>query len=256
MILGFKVNARLHLQIYGQLYYIPFYFLSVKGYTPIHTGLVLLPVTLTLVPGSIVTGALVTRTKSYRYPIWIGWVLTAVASGLTILWDVDTPASLWATTLVILGFGHGSVLNAQNFATQAMCRPGDEGLAAAMYGFLRQFGMALGVGVGTAAFQNTMSLKLGWEGLSTDIASQSEAFIVELLQLPNDSPLKIQALEAYVFGFHGVYIVFTGISGLAFLISLLIKQVDMDREIRTDHTLAERQDTKADMAVESGPVEV
>ncbi|KAM7210705.1 hypothetical protein V8F06_013914, partial [Rhypophila decipiens] len=167
------------------------------------TGLVLLPVTATLVPGSIATGAMVTRTKNYRYPIWIGWGLTALASGLTILWDVDTPASLWATTLVLLGFGHGSVLNAQNFATQAMCKPGEEGLAASMYGFLRQFGMALAVAIGTAAFQNTMSLKLGWEGLSPDIASQSEAFIVELLQLPEDSTLKIQALEVYVFGFHG-----------------------------------------------------
>ena len=231
-------------QIYGQLYYMPFYFLSAKGYTPLRTGLVLLPVTVTLVPGSIVTGALVTRSKNYRYSIWVGWALTAIASGLSVLWDIDTPASLWATTLVILGIGHGSVLNAQNFATQAMCRPGEEGVAAAMYGFLRQLGMALGVGIGTAAFQNTMSLKLGWEGLPQDIATQSEGFIVELLQLPDDSQLKIQALDAYVFGFRGVYTVFASVSGLAFFISLFIKQVDMDREIRTDQSLAKRHDTK------------
>ncbi|KAH7303736.1 major facilitator superfamily domain-containing protein [Stachybotrys elegans] len=49
---------------------------------------------------------------------------------LTILWDVNTTTSLWVTTLVILGVGHGSILNAQNFAAQAMCRPGEEGLAA------------------------------------------------------------------------------------------------------------------------------
>jgi hypothetical protein len=92
-----------------------------------------------------------------------------MASGLTILWGVNTPTSLWAKTLVVLGFGHGAVLNAQNFATQARCKPKEEGLAAAMYGFLRQFGMALGVGVGTSAFQNTMSLKLGWEGPARDV---------------------------------------------------------------------------------------
>ncbi|KAH7303144.1 hypothetical protein B0I35DRAFT_485423 [Stachybotrys elegans] len=37
--------------------------------------------------------------KNYRYPIWIGWGLTTVGSGLTILWDVNTTTSLWAPPL-------------------------------------------------------------------------------------------------------------------------------------------------------------
>lgn len=205
-----------------------------------HTGLALLPVTCTLVPGSILTGVLVTRTGNYRYPVCAGWALTTVASGLTILWDVDTPASLWATTLVLLGFGHGAILNAQNFATQAMCKPREEGLAAGMYGFLRQCGMALGVGVGTSAFQNTMTLKLGWEGLSKEIAAQSEAFVTELSKLPHDAALRMRILDAYVYGFHGVYTVFASVSGLAFVISLFMKQVDMDREMSTEHTMTGR----------------
>ena len=186
----------------------------------------------------------------------MGWALTAVASGLTVLWKADTPASVWAVTLIILGFGHGSVLNARNFATQAICESGREGHAAAMYGFLRQFGMSLGVGIGSAAFQNIMSLKLAWEGLSTDIATQSESFIVELLRLPDQSTLKAKALDAYVFGFHGVYAVFTGISGLAFLISLFIKQVDMNRDISTEHTLARRRKAKEDTTASTEPVTV
>jgi predicted MFS family arabinose efflux permease len=124
---------------------------------------------ITLVPGSILTGLLVTHTNNYRYPIWAGWVLTTVASGLTLIWNVDTPAGLWASTLVLLGFGHGAILNAQNFASQAMCNRGEEGVAAAMYGFVRQFGMAVGVGVGGSAFQNLMALKLMWDGLPTGI---------------------------------------------------------------------------------------
>ncbi|KAK3933999.1 major facilitator superfamily transporter [Diplogelasinospora grovesii] len=227
------------LVLYGQLYYVPFYFLAVKGYSPMHTGLVLLPVMVTLVPGSIMTGLLVTRTKNYRYPIWTGWALTGVATGLTLIWDVDTPAAVWVTTLVILGFGHGAILNAQNFAAQAVCKQGEEGLAAAMYGFLRQFGMALGVGVGGSAFQNVMALKLKWEGLPTDIAAQSESFVIDLLKLP-DSAFKSRVLDAYVFGFRGVYAVYVGISGLAFLLSLLVKRFDMDKEINTSHMIINR----------------
>lgn len=211
-----------------------------KGYGPLHTGLVLLPVMVTLVPGSILTGILVTRTNNYRHPIWAGWALTTLASGLTLVWDLDTPPTLWATTLVVLGFGHGAILNAQNFAAQAMCKEGEEGLAAAMYGFLRQFGMALGVGVGGSTFQNVMLLKLEREGLSADIAMQSKSFIAELLRLPDDSVFKIQVLDAYVFGFRGVYAVYVAVSGVALLLSFLIKRFDMNEELNTDHVLLER----------------
>ncbi|KAJ9129969.1 hypothetical protein NKR23_g12400, partial [Pleurostoma richardsiae] len=170
-----------------QLYYVPFYFLAVKGYSPVRTGLALFPVMFTLVPGSIATGLLVTRTNDYTRPVWAGWSLTTLACGLMLLWDGGTPAAVWAVTLVVLGLGHGAVLNAQNFATQAMCGRGEEGRAAAMYAFLRQFGMAVGVGVGGSTFQNAMALKLGREGLPRDIAAQSAGFVAKLQQLPDGS---------------------------------------------------------------------
>jgi len=232
-----KCGVNPYIKIYGQLYYVPFYFLAVKGYSPMHAGLALLPVMLTLVPSSIITGILVTRFQNYTYPIWIGWILTTTGSGLTILWDDTTHLAAWVIILVILGLGHGTVLNAQNFATQALCSTGLEGNAASMYAFLRQFGMALGVGVGSSVFQNSMSIKLIWEGLSPAIATQSEAFITNISILPEGSLFKEQVLDAYSYGFRGVYILFTAISGVGFLLSLFIKQVDMMKEIKTEHKL-------------------
>ncbi|ORY59659.1 major facilitator superfamily transporter [Pseudomassariella vexata] len=227
------------LVIYGQLYYGPFYFLSVKGFRPVHTGIALFPVMFTLVPGSIVTGAIVTRCNNYRWAIWIGWTLTAIASGLMILWDVDTPTAQWAITMIILGFGHGAILNAQNFAAQAMCRPGEEGSAAAMYGFVRQFGTALGVGIGGSTFQNVMATKLSSEGLPKSIAHNSEAFVPILVTLSDDSTEKKAILDAYVSGFRGVYGVYVAIAGIAFFISLFIKHHDMNKVIDTEHKLQE-----------------
>ncbi|KAJ9131062.1 hypothetical protein NKR23_g11901 [Pleurostoma richardsiae] len=55
------------------------------------------------------------------------------------------------------------------FTTQAMCACGEEGSTTAMSAFLRQLGMALGVGVDGSTFQNAMALKLGREGFRTEL---------------------------------------------------------------------------------------
>jgi hypothetical protein len=153
------------------------------------------------------------------------------------IFDRATPIAAWVVILIALGFGHGAVLNAQNFAAQAMCMSGREGQAAAMYAFLRQFGMTLGVVIGGTIFQNIMSIKLRSQGLSSDIALHSEAFLVELARLPANSDLKNQILDAYVYGLSGLYLFFTCMSAIAFLLSLLIREFEMQEEVRTDHVL-------------------
>src|SRR5262249_10860851 len=144
----------------SHLYYLPLYFLAVRQASPVRTGLEILPITLTLIPGSVVVGAIVTRVNRYRWAIWSGWAVTTLACGLTILWDRNTSTAIWVITLIILGLGQGFILNAQNFAPQAICLPRDEASAASMYVFLRSFGGAIGVGIGGAVFQNVMKIKL------------------------------------------------------------------------------------------------
>lgn len=226
-------------QIYGQLYYVPLYFLSVKGYKPITTGVAILPVMLTCIPSSMITGMLVTRTGNYRRPIWAGWVLLLVGSGLTTMFGKSTSVAVWVIILIILGFGHGTVLNAQNFASQAMCKRGEEGHAAAMYAFLRQFGMALGVGVGGAIFQNALAAKLRWGGLDATIATNSEAYMQELWKMSSGSTYKSDILDAYVFGLRAIYLFYTCICAIGLLLSLFSKQFEMREEIESEHVLEE-----------------
>jgi hypothetical protein len=181
-----------------------------------------------------------TRLGRFRWAIWTGWGITTLACGLSILWDISTPTVLWVVNLIILSIGHALVLNSQNYATQAICRNGDEGSAAAMYVFLRSWGTALGVGLGGSIFQNVVKVKLVEFGLPTEIASHAEAFIVILRSMP-DSPTKTLILEAYVYGFHGVYACFCAIAGLAGIASLFIKHHDMDKELVSEHELCDNR---------------
>ncbi|KIW34204.1 hypothetical protein, variant [Cladophialophora immunda] len=225
--------------LYAQLYYIPFFFESAKLYSPIRTGVSLLPVLLTLVPASVIVGAAITRTAKFRWAITTGWVLATLGTGLSISWDRGTSTAVWAVEMIVLGFGHGLNLNALNTASQAACKPGDEGRAVGMYAFLRSFGMAIGVGVGGSVFQNVMKSKLAALGLPTDIALRAEAYLEVLKQMPADSPQRAAAVDAYVAGFHGVFGFLTGLAGLALLVGLFVKHFEINKELITEHKLVD-----------------
>ncbi|KAH9897421.1 major facilitator superfamily transporter [Xylariomycetidae sp. FL2044] len=230
--------------MYGLLYYAPFYFQSIKGFTPLDTGIAMLPVTVTVTLAGIISGRLVTRYNNYRWSICIGWWLASVGAALIFVWPWNDSAPIWVIAYLIIGTGQGIVLNAQNFASQGLCLPGDEAFAAAMYAFSRQFGMAFGVGIGGTIFQNVMSLKLRWVGLPTEIATQAEAYIPELHALP-PGPSRDNAYDAYRFGFTGAFGFYLGVSVLAFLTGLVfIKNVDLSRNLESEHHLDEKRMSK------------
>lgn len=216
-------------------------FLSAKESSPIRAVVCLLPVLLSLIPASDVVGAIITRVNRFRWAIWSGWALTTLGSGLTIIWDVDTSIAAWLLILIILGIGYGLLLNAQNFATQAIARPKDEASAAAMYAFISSFGIALGVGIGSSVFQNVMKQKLRHLGLPAAIADNSVAYVATLKTLSATSELKTQVLQAYLSGFCGVYGMFCGIAGLAGIASLFIAHFDMKKVLGSEHKLQEHK---------------
>ena len=229
------------LLLYGQLYYVPLYLLSVQQSSPVRTGVCLLPVLLSLIPASVVVGVLITRFNHFRWAIWLGWILTTLGVGLTLMFDIATPTATWAGIFILLGFGHGLLLNAQNFAAQALCQPKDEASAAAMYMFLRSFGMALGVGIGGTVFQNGMRIKLVALDLPTRIATDAAGYIPTLRSLPDGSVFKTQVLQAYVHGFRAVFAFFFAVAALAGLLSLCLKHADMNKKLESKHVLQEHR---------------
>ncbi|KAK1973367.1 major facilitator superfamily transporter [Colletotrichum cereale] len=222
--------------LYGQLYYVPFYFLSVKQKTPTMAGVAMFPVTLLLVPGSIISGVLVSRLNAYRWSIWMGWALVSVASGLFVSWDVDTHLAVSVVTLAIAGIGHGLVLNAQTFVTGAIVDPHNSGHAAAMYLFLRMLGSAIGVNVGSTTFQNVMAEELARKGIVRSIAQHAEEYLVVLHTLPDDM-FKNAVLSSYAFGFKGVHGVYVALAVVAFAASFFIRHYNLNKDHQPGHRL-------------------
>ncbi|EMR72531.1 putative efflux pump antibiotic resistance protein [Eutypa lata UCREL1] len=225
--------------MWGLLYYLPFYFQTLKAFSPISTGLSTLPSLVTVTVGAVITGRLVTRLQSYVGFVQVGWLIAAVACALTVTWRfTSVTTAMWVITYLLIGLGHGMVLNAGNFATQAMCRPGDEASAAATYLFLRQLGAAVGVGVGGSAFQNVMAARLEQDGLPRAIAENAEAYVEELRRLPEGADLKARVLAAYDVGFGGVFALYLAVAGVALVLSLLfVRHFPLDKELSSEHRL-------------------
>ncbi|KAG7038303.1 major facilitator superfamily transporter, partial [Colletotrichum scovillei] len=226
--------------LYGQLYYVPLFFISVKGYSPLVAGTSMLPVSACLLPGSIISGILVTRYNAYRWSIWLGWSLTAIASGLLIYWSVETPTYLWVITLIVGGLGHGLVLNAQTFVTGAVAAAHHSGHAATMYLFFRMLGTAIGVNLGSSVYQSFMASQLREKGLPESIAFHSEEYLTTLKNLP-DGEYRSSVLVSYASGFKGVHLIFTSLAGMAFLLSFLVGHYDLNKNSEGDHQLQPQQ---------------
>ena len=224
--------------MFCQLYYIPFFLETVKNLSPTMAGVGLLPITCALLPVSIIVGSLITKFGRFRWAIWSGWVITVGATGLLILLDVNRPALIWIHMFILVGLGHGLILMSLNFCIQALVDGKDVGYAAAMYTFLRTFGMCIGVAIGGTVFQNRLSVHLEKANLPVEVARSATAFVSTLKQIP-PSAQKTAFVLAYSLSFRDLFQVLTGIAGLGAILSLCIKKASMDKYLESDHVMRE-----------------
>jgi EmrB/QacA subfamily drug resistance transporter len=133
--------------MFGGLASIPLYLQIVKGATPTEAGLLLLPMTLGIMFGSVFSGQLISRTGRYRhFPIIGGALLTLSLLAFSRV-AFDTP--LWQSMVVMVFFGIGLGFNFQplTLAVQNAVPPQQIGVATSTATFTRQIGGTIGTAV-------------------------------------------------------------------------------------------------------------
>lgn len=102
------------------VYYIPIWFQAIKGSSPVHSGIQNLAAVLSLVVGSILAGATITR-LGYYTPFMIACsVISSIGAGLITTWKVDTGHAEWIGYQVLWGFGFGIGMQQAGLAAQAV----------------------------------------------------------------------------------------------------------------------------------------
>ena len=139
-LLTFLCTALHGLVVWCLMYYLPLYYQAVRGFSALHSGLAVLPETLTIVPASMAVGFLIGRSGRYRWAIWAGWALSAGGMGLLCLLDEHTPVAEWVCLNIPAGLGMGMLFGAMGFPIQAAVESEGVPLAVALFSFSRAFG--------------------------------------------------------------------------------------------------------------------
>ncbi|WP_083283127.1 MDR family MFS transporter [Humibacillus sp. DSM 29435] len=141
------VSVFIGMGMFGGLASLPLYLQIVKGASPTEAGLLLLPLTLGIMFGSILSGQLISRTGTYRhFPIIGSGLLAGSMWGFHYI-GADTPT--WKTMIIMVFFGVGLGFNFQplTLAVQNAVSRRDIGVATSSATFTRQIGGTLGTAV-------------------------------------------------------------------------------------------------------------
>ncbi|KAI4781339.1 hypothetical protein E4T52_03717 [Aureobasidium sp. EXF-3400] len=147
--------------VYVATYYLPQWFQIVKGVSPIRSGVMYLPLSMSDVASALMVGILLPYVGLTNPFILAGTTLLAVGSGLLSTLSTSSGSQYWIPYQILPGMGAGITLWMPYVAIQTVLKAEDIPVATALLQFFQSFGAALFLALAQAVFTSifTASLK-------------------------------------------------------------------------------------------------
>ncbi|KAH7084736.1 major facilitator superfamily-domain-containing protein [Paraphoma chrysanthemicola] len=162
--------------------YIPLWFQAIKEVSAMQSGINTIPLVLSVVAGSIMSGGLTQKIGYYTPFMILGSSLMATGTGLITTWDMNTSSSMWIGYQVIIGYGVGCTMQHPNLAVQIVLPKHDVPTGTAVLSLCQTLGGAVFTAVGQNLYIDKFSKGLRaidgldpkhiLEGGATDLASK------------------------------------------------------------------------------------
>ncbi|KAF7288135.1 Major facilitator superfamily transporter [Mycena chlorophos] len=137
-------------------FYLPVWFQAIKSDSPIKSGVSTIPVVITLVLGSLISGAVVTATGYYNPWLYLSPVLMSIGAGLISTFKTNTGHARWIGYQVIFGFGVGVGMQQPMIAVQTVLPLEHVPTGTALLMFMQTLGSAIFISVGTNIFETNL----------------------------------------------------------------------------------------------------
>lgn len=141
---------------YSYLYFLPLYYQNVKGYSPLVSAALLLPIVVTQAITSTLAGLTMSRFNFYGYILWGGFGIWLCGSGLLIIADKNLHVGWLSFFLFLVGMGTGMVFQPTLVALQAQTPKMQRAVVTSNRNFLRSSGGAVGLAVSSAILANVL----------------------------------------------------------------------------------------------------
>jgi predicted MFS family arabinose efflux permease len=160
-LLSYILLADLYQTYFAASYYLALYAQAVLSYSPLKSGLFILPFEISLSISSATTGILVRLTGRYLELIYAGLALMVLSFGMFI--HLDSHSSRIEMTLLQVFAGVGTVLSYPGplLALQAQIARKYHATATSTLGLVRNLSAAISVVIGGVMFQNGMESQAG-----------------------------------------------------------------------------------------------
>ncbi|KAK4234362.1 major facilitator superfamily domain-containing protein [Achaetomium macrosporum] len=225
---AFWATLTINCGMYIYVYFLPIWFQAVLGVSPVDSGIRLLPVMLSMVVGSIFSGALNSKIGYYTPVGIVGSCIMIVGAGLLTTFQVDTGSGKWIGYQVLYGFGMGSCFQVPNLAVQTALPPQDVPVGLALMFFGSLIGSTVFVSVGENVLSNQLVKRMtGLPGFDVQLVTSGGATALLDSIAPN---ARGAALVAYNAALRDVFLVGLIVTCLAVLGTFTLEWLSVKKD--------------------------
>ncbi|KAI5479963.1 MFS general substrate transporter [Pseudohyphozyma bogoriensis] len=192
---------------YGNLFYLPRYFQTLRKYSATVSAALLLCLLLIQSAGTAANGRLTTRLGQVKDQIIVGFALWTVSLGLQTMFNETISVGAIVGLLLFQGIATGTIIQTTLVAAQAGAPSADRAVVTAIRNFERTFGGAFGLAISNTILQNTLNKKL-----PANLPASVRDSIINggTLDLPDyiDQATKQACYDAYNKGIYYIFVSF------------------------------------------------
>ncbi|MEU7830712.1 MULTISPECIES: MDR family MFS transporter [unclassified Nonomuraea] len=166
--------------MFAGVVFLPRYFQEALGASATESGLRIYPLTLAMVVGSMVVGALISRTRVYKPWLVAAPFLLVVGTLLCAGLTLDTPPWVLVGWMALIGLGMGPMLSGLTVAVSNSVPPQYMGTASANLTFFRQIGGSVALALAGTAYTSVIATEAPLHGLAAAHASAAALVIPSL----------------------------------------------------------------------------
>jgi len=221
------VSFIIGMSMFGVIIFVPLFLQVVNGASPTRSGLLLTPMMLGMIIGSVGSGRLITQWGRYKiFPV-TGTAIMAFGLFLLSRFDTDTSRLKQSLAMAVVGLGLGLVMQVLVLVVQNAVESRDMGVATSASSFFRSMGGAFGVAVFGSVFNNRLTAhftEMVLVGPPIDPGVlQSGPQVLRALPPETRDPV----IGAYAQALHDTFLLGVPFAVLAFIVVLFLREVPL-----------------------------